>query len=61
MEQLGGRKFLYVLLVTSMGFGLVLTKLASSVEWFNFTQAVALLFFAGNVGEKVANNLKNNP
>jgi len=52
MKELGGRKYLYLLLITSLSFTLVLSHLATSKEWFDFILGISLLFFGANVAEK---------
>lgn len=60
MNQLGGRKYIYSLLVTAAGFSLVLLKVATAAEWFGFVQIVAVLFFGSNVGDKITSVLNKN-
>lgn len=53
-----GRKFIFALLVVSLGFGLVLAGKATIEQWFNFTEMIGAIYVAGNVGDKVVNILK---
>ena len=58
MEQFGGRKFLFCLLLTVLSFVLVLTKSITSKEWTDFIMVIGGLYILGNVGAKIADGIE---
>lgn len=58
IEQLGGRKFLFALLVSVLGFVLVLTKSLTSQEYLKFLEVVGATYVLGNVVSKFAPETK---
>jgi hypothetical protein len=52
LEKLGGRKFVFAILVILLGFVLVLTKVATSDQWMKFVEVVGSSYIIGNVVTK---------
>lgn len=57
MDTLGGRKFIFGLIITFMGFGLVIGKYIDVQFFFNFINIVFATYIVGNVGESVSNKM----
>jgi len=57
MEKLGGRKFLFCLLLTILSFVLVLTKQLTPKEWTDFSMVVGGIYVTANVGVKIADGI----
>ena len=57
MEQFGGRKFLFCLLLTVLSFVLVLTKALTPKEWTDFVMVVGGIYVLGNVGSKAVERI----
>ena len=52
MDQLGGRKWVYTLLVTVLGFSLVLFHYATAQQFFSFIVIIAGMYIGGNLGDQ---------
>lgn len=52
LEELGGRKFLFAILVTVLGFVMVVTQVATSDAWMKFVEVVGGSYILGNVVSK---------
>lgn len=50
-----GRKFVFAVLVTILGFILVLVGKVTAGEWQNFVMVVAGLYISGNIAERIVN------
>lgn len=50
-----GRKFVFAVLVTILGFILVLGGKVSAENWQTFVMVISGLFIAGNLGDKIIN------
>lgn len=61
MDQLGGRKFIFAMVVVTAGFVLVLFGKSTVEQWFNFAELIGGIYVAGNIGEKVTTMLKGGP
>ncbi|MBC7238627.1 MAG: hypothetical protein H5T71_00820, partial [Chloroflexi bacterium] len=49
---LGGRKFLFAVLVVVLAFALVLARLADAEQWMRFVEIVGGAYVLGNVASK---------
>ena len=52
LEKIGGRKYLFAILVVVLGFVLVMTGRVESKEWFGFVEVVGGSYILGNVVSK---------
>lgn len=52
LEKLGGRKFLFAVLVVVLGFVLVLTAHVGANDWLGFVEIVGGSYILGNVASK---------
>lgn len=50
-----GRKFVFAVLVTILGFVLVLAGKVSAGDWQAFVMVISGLFIVGNLGDKIIN------
>lgn len=48
-----GRKFVFAVLVTILGFILVLFGKVSAGDWQNFVMVISGIFVVGNISEKI--------
>ena len=60
MEKLGGRKFLFCLLLTVLSFVMVITKSLTPKEWTDFVMVVGGIYIIGNVGVRIADSIEKN-
>ncbi len=60
MNNLGGRKFVFCLLLTVLSFVLVLVKSLTPREWIDFVTIIGGIYVAGNVGTKLSESIKKN-
>lgn len=58
IDKLGGRKYLYTLLITLLAFILVLVNKITAKEFMDFAILVGGVYTAGNVASKFSNNNK---
>jgi len=54
MKEIGGRKFLFSILLTIFSFALVLTGFVDSEVWLNFVKFLLGSYIVGNVVTKFA-------
>lgn len=54
MEEIGGRKFVFSILLTIFSFALVLTGFVDSKVWLDFVKFLLASYIAGNVATKFA-------
>jgi hypothetical protein len=54
LEQFGGRKFLFAILSTILGFVFVVTGKTTAENWFNFMEIIGATYVIGNVVTKFA-------
>ncbi|MBC7078224.1 MAG: hypothetical protein H5T92_07970 [Synergistales bacterium] len=52
LNKLGGRKFLFAVLVVVLAFALVLARLADAEQWMRFVEIVGGAYVLGNVASK---------
>lgn len=50
-----GRKFVFAVLVTILGFVLVLAGKVSAENWQNFVILISGIYVVGNIGDKIVN------
>ncbi len=48
-----GRKFIFAILVTILGFILVLTGYVKAVDWQNFVMVMGGIYVLGNLGDRI--------
>ncbi len=53
------RKFLFALIITFLGFGLVLGKYVSAKDWMGFVEVVGGTYVLGNSIEAVTDKFKD--
>ena len=53
LDDVGGRKFIFAIVVIILGFALVITNRVGSDLWFNFVEIVGGTYVVGNVVSKV--------
>lgn len=58
IEKLGGRKFLFCLLLTVLSFVMVLYKVLTPKEWTDFVMVVGGIYVLGNVGVRLADSIE---
>lgn len=51
-DKLGGRKFIFALLVTILGFSLVVLHQVNPKDWFAFIQLIGGIYVLSNMSEK---------
>jgi len=56
LGKVGGRKFVFGLLIVILGFVLVVSKLAAAQEWITLVEITGGMYVLGNVGSKVVNS-----
>lgn len=54
-----GRKFLFAIFFSMLGFILVLFKYSSANDWFTFIQWISGMFIIGNGADKVIEKFKS--
>lgn len=57
LPDVGGRKFIYALLITLLGFSAMLMSKVSAAEWKDLVVWCFAIFSAANVTESVSNTL----
>ena len=50
----GGRKFIFVILVTVLSFVFVILGFITALQWTHFVTAIGAIYVVGNVGTKIA-------
>jgi predicted RND superfamily exporter protein len=58
-SSLISRKFIYAILITILGFLLVVFHQVKPEDWFSFVQVVGGIYVIGNIADKIA--LKQTP
>lgn len=51
-DDIGGRKFIFIILVTAVATTLIGLRLISAENWVNVVQFITITFFGANTGEK---------
>ena len=54
MKEIGGRKFVFSIILTIFSFALVITGLVDTEIWLNFVKFLLATYVAGNVATKLA-------
>ena len=52
LEKVGGRKYLFAILVVVLGFVLVMTGKVDPKDWFGFVEIIGGSYILGNVVSK---------
>lgn len=52
IDMIGGRKFVFAILLTILSFVLVILKIVESAEWLKFMEVVGGTYVLGNVAVK---------
>ena len=55
---IGGRKFIYAILVVILGFILVLLKSVPAIDYLHFVEIIGGTYVVGNVGNGIVENVK---
>lgn len=55
MDKLGGRKFVFAVVLTALSFILVLTKSLSAKEWIIFASGLGAVYVVGNLTDHQIN------
>ena len=58
LDKIGGRKFLFAMMVSIFGFVLVLTGHTTAEKFFQFIEIVGATYIAGNVINGISDKLK---
>jgi hypothetical protein len=53
IDSFGGRKFIFAILATILGFGLVLSGYLFPADWLDFVKFLLATYVVGNVATKV--------
>jgi len=53
LEKVGGRKFIYAVLITLLGFALVVLEKVTAEAFLNFVGIVGATYVLGNVATKI--------
>lgn len=53
MEEIGGRKFIFSILLTIFSFALVITGFVDAEVWLTFVKFLLATYVAGNVATKL--------
>jgi len=61
ISALGGRKFVFALILITMGFILVITGETTVDSFFNFAELVGGTYVLGNIATKVVAKPERNP
>ncbi|MEM4711392.1 MAG: hypothetical protein QXL18_05590 [Candidatus Woesearchaeota archaeon] len=56
IDKIGGRKFVYTLLLTIIGFIFVLIGKMTAKEYLDFCALISGIYIVGNVATKFTNN-----
>lgn len=56
INKIGGRKFIYILLLTIIGFVFVLMGKMTAKEYLDFCVLISGIYIVGNVATKFTNN-----
>jgi hypothetical protein len=55
LDKIGGRKFLYAVLIVALGYSLVVLNQTTAKEWMAFAAVIGGTYIIGNVASKFAN------
>lgn len=58
MDTLGGRKFIFGLLLIIIGFVFTILKMVEVNDFFTFAEVVGATYVIGNVGTKIADGIE---